>query len=279
MRTSSARTIGGPAAAVHTAAHATVGLRAIVLKGQRNLAVVLATLLLAATGIVFTPGGAAHADTLFLSGQVFASVGFSTVNVYDRGAQDPSSSLVDDTGELYTTGSAFDANDNFYVTDDSSGDVSEFSPTGTPMGQFATGLQNPLSLVFDNGGNLYVGQQTTPYVAEFTPSGTAAAGHRPDANRAVRRSTGSTFRATSAPSTTRPRAPTSCATTSAPTPSCRTSTSLRSADSPPSRSGSSPTATCSWRTPTACCSWTRTATSSRPTPARRCRIARASCSP
>ena len=39
------------------------------------------------------------------------------------------------------------------------------------MGQFATGLQNPLSLVFDNQGNLYVGQQTTPYIAEFSPSG------------------------------------------------------------------------------------------------------------
>ena len=39
------------------------------------------------------------------------------------------------------------------------------------MGQFATGLQNPLSLVFDNQGNLYVGQQTTPYIAEYSPTG------------------------------------------------------------------------------------------------------------
>ncbi len=88
-----------------------------------------------------------------------------------NGAQTPSASLVDSTGEHYTTGSAFDANGNFYVTDDTTGDISEFSPTGTPMGQFATGLQNPLSLVFDSSGNLYVGQQTTPYVAEFSPSG------------------------------------------------------------------------------------------------------------
>ena len=39
------------------------------------------------------------------------------------------------------------------------------------MGQFATGLENPLSLVFDNQGNLYVGQQTTPYIAEYSPTG------------------------------------------------------------------------------------------------------------
>jgi hypothetical protein len=145
--------------------------RDIALRGRQTLFVVLATLLLAAAGIVFTPGGAARADTPFLSGQVFASVGFSTVNVYGSGSSTPSSSLVDSTGEPFTTGSAFDANDNFYVTDDTSGDISEFSSTGTPMGQFATGLQNPESLVFDNSGNLYVGQQTTPYVAEFTPSG------------------------------------------------------------------------------------------------------------
>jgi hypothetical protein len=135
------------------------------------LTAVLAILLVAAAGIVFTPGGAARADTVFQSGQVFASVGFSTVNVYDGSSGNHLTSLVDSTGEPYTTGSAFDSSGNFYVTDDTSGDISEFSPTGTPMGQFATGLQNPESLVFDSSGNLYVGQQTTPYVAEFSPSG------------------------------------------------------------------------------------------------------------
>ena len=61
----------------------------VVLKGRRSLTVVLATVLLAAAGIVFTPGGVARADTVFQSGQVFASVGFSTVNVYDRGVGEP----------------------------------------------------------------------------------------------------------------------------------------------------------------------------------------------
>jgi hypothetical protein len=132
----------------------------------------MATLLLAAVTLVFTPSSPARADTVFASGQVFASVGFSTVNVYDGNSGAPvGSPLVDTTGEQYTTGSAFDSNNNFYVADDSQGAISKFSPSGAPLGQFATGLSNPDSLVFDNSGNLYVGQQTTPYIAEFSPSG------------------------------------------------------------------------------------------------------------
>ena len=57
------------------------------------------------------------------------------------------------------------------MTDDYSGDVSEYAPDGTLDGVFASGLQNPLSLAFDNQGNLYVGQQTTPYIAEFSKTG------------------------------------------------------------------------------------------------------------
>ena len=57
------------------------------------------------------------------------------------------------------------------MTDDLTGDVSEYAPDGTLDGVFASGLQNPLSLAFDNQGNLYVGQQTTPYIAEFSKTG------------------------------------------------------------------------------------------------------------
>ena len=48
------------------------------------------------------------------------------------------------------------------MTDDYSGQISEYNPDGGLKGVFASGLQNPLSLVFDNSGNLYVGQQNTP---------------------------------------------------------------------------------------------------------------------
>ena len=44
----------------------------VVSAARRSISVVLATLLLAAVAIVFTPSGAARADTVFQSGQVFA---------------------------------------------------------------------------------------------------------------------------------------------------------------------------------------------------------------
>ena len=121
------------------------------------------------------------------------------------------------------------------------GQISEFSPTGQPMPAFATGLSNPFSLVFDNSGNLYVGQQGTP----TSPSSTRRACGSPTSASSRRERpvmTGSTWPATSAPSTTRQKTRTSTATTSAPTPNCRISTSPRSPVTTPTRSASSPTA-------------------------------------
>ena len=129
-------------------------------------------LMLGCIGIVFGSSKPAGAATAFTSGQVFASVGNSAVNVYSQGSGDPLlQTLNDGQDEPYTAGSAFDSSGNFYVTDDYSGDVSEYAPDGTLDGVFASGLQNPLSLAFDNQGNLYVGQQTTPYIAEFSKTG------------------------------------------------------------------------------------------------------------
>ncbi len=140
----------------------------------RRMALALAAaLILGCVGIVFGSSKPAGADTpIFASGQVFASVGNSAVNVYSTGAGNPLvTRLNDGLQEPYTAGSAFDSSGNFYVTDDYSGDVSEYAPDGTLDGVFASGLQNPLSLAFDNQGNLYVGQQTTPYIAEFSKTG------------------------------------------------------------------------------------------------------------
>jgi hypothetical protein len=140
----------------------------------RRMAVALAAaLVLGCVGILFGSSKPAGADTpVFASGQVFASVGNSAVNVYSQGAGNPLvTRLNDGLQEPYTAGSAFDTSGNFYVTDDYSGDVSEYAPDGSPGGVFASGLQNPLSLAFDNQGNLYVGQQTTPYIAEFDKTG------------------------------------------------------------------------------------------------------------
>jgi hypothetical protein len=140
---------------------------------RRMTLALAAALILGCVGIVFGSSKPAGADTpIFASGQVFASVGNSAVNVYSAGSGNPLvARLNDGLQEPYTAGSAFDSSGNFYVTDDYSGDVSEYAPDGTLDGVFASGLQNPLSLAFDNQGNLYVGQQTTPYIAEFSKTG------------------------------------------------------------------------------------------------------------
>ena len=138
----------------------------------RRMALILAAVLvLGCIGIAFGSSKPAEAATVFAPGQVFASVGGSQVNLYDPSSGALDSTLNDGTNEPYTAGSAFDASGNFFVADDINGTISKYSPTGTFDGTFASGLNNPLSLVFDNQGNLYVGQQGTPYIAEFNSSG------------------------------------------------------------------------------------------------------------
>jgi hypothetical protein len=140
---------------------------------RRMALALVAALILGCVGILFgTPKSAGADTTVFQSGDVFASVGDSTVYAFDAASGDQVATLQDNTSEPYTAGSAFDANGNFYVADDINGDISEFSPTGVPLPTFATGLSNPLSIVFDNSGNMYVGQQSTPYIAEFASDGT-----------------------------------------------------------------------------------------------------------
>ena len=138
---------------------------------RRTAATVLATIVVFATiGIVFSTQPA-RADTTFAKGQVFVSVGFGEVDVYDPASGNQLNALVDSTGSQYTAGTAFDANGDLFVADGTTGNISEFSPTGAPMGVFASGLSNPAALVFDQAGNLYVGQVRSKYIAEFSPSG------------------------------------------------------------------------------------------------------------
>ena len=71
---------------------------------------------------------AAPCSSPFVKGNVFASVGSSTVDVFT-----PTGTLVctlnDTTGATFTTGSAFDAAGNFYVTN-FSGSVLKFNNSG-----------------------------------------------------------------------------------------------------------------------------------------------------
>ena len=143
----------------------------LALATRRHVAVLMATLILLSTVGVVLAAGVARASTTFATGRVFASVGNASVNIYSASSGTNQGTLVDSTGDQFTVGSAFDASGNFYVADDFTGNVSEYSPTGQPLGIFASGLNAPASLVFDSSGNLYVGQQGTPYIAEFNSSG------------------------------------------------------------------------------------------------------------
>src|SRR5271163_2850845 len=79
----------------------------------RRMAVALAAaLVLGCVGILFATPKSAGADTptVFQSGEVFASVGNSTVYTFDPASGAQVATLQDNTDEPYTAGSAFDAN-------------------------------------------------------------------------------------------------------------------------------------------------------------------------
>ena len=161
---------------------------------MRRLALALSlVLLLGAIGLLFSPAKAGAGTSVLAPTQVFASVGASTVNVYTPGtpattgspAVGPNlvtslndGSMIPASSPVYpgypsadnTAGSAFDANGNFYVTDDYSGQISEYDPNGNLTGIFASGLQNPLSLVFDNRATSTSASRTRP----TSPSSTRA---------------------------------------------------------------------------------------------------------
>ena len=149
------------------------------IRGHRMVLALAVALVLGSVGLLFGPAKPAGATTVFASGQVFASVGNGTVNVYDPSSDKEINALNDGTGETFTAGSAFDAKGNLYVADDLTGQISEFAPDGTSKGVFASGLSNPLSPVFDEAGNLYVGQQGTPYIAEYNSVGQSVASFGP----------------------------------------------------------------------------------------------------
>jgi hypothetical protein len=94
----------------------------------------------------------------FVVGDVFASIGSGQVQQYS------STGVLKDTLNTtvggFTTGSAFDATGNFYVTNFGGGSISKFAGPGDPhtVSTFASGINaSPESIVFDAAGNMYVG--------------------------------------------------------------------------------------------------------------------------
>src|SRR5437867_3124220 len=49
--------------------------------------------------------------------------------------------------------------------------IERFSPTGTDLGLFASGLNNPKGLAFDQSGNLYVADNGSNTIQRITPGG------------------------------------------------------------------------------------------------------------
>lgn len=112
------------------------------------------------------------AGTPFAIGQVFAAVGNGQVKVFS-----PTGTLIqtlnDGTGSTYTTGMAFDASGNLYVTNFSLGTVSKFDSSGNLVsGSFLTGgLSSPESIVFDSAGHIFTGGPSAPKIYEFAATG------------------------------------------------------------------------------------------------------------
>ena len=145
-----------------------------------------AVLILGCVGILFGSSKPAGADTVFASGQVFASVGNSTVNVYDPTSGDLINTLNDGTDEPYTAGSAFDSSGNLYVTDDLNGDISEYSPDGTlDWASSPAGLTTPVARLRQPGQPLRGPAGARPTSPSSHPSGQTSARHRPGADRAT----------------------------------------------------------------------------------------------
>jgi hypothetical protein len=95
---------------------------------------------------------AAACSTPYVTGDVFASVANSTVDVFT-----PTGGLVctmnDAAGAEFTTGSGFDSAGNFYVTNFSSGTVSKFNNSGTLLNSsYITSNNTPESIDNQNSG-------------------------------------------------------------------------------------------------------------------------------
>ena len=118
----------------------------------------------------------AHAAA-FMFGDIFASVSSGNVRHYRADGTFLETLNIGAGG--YTTGMAFDASGNLYVTGFSAGTVAKFDNNGNLLGNFASGLPTPESIVFDNGGNAYVGTLSggiRKFDSAGTPLGTSGPG-------------------------------------------------------------------------------------------------------
>jgi len=131
-------------------------------------------------GTTCTQGTCTPTQTGFPSGDVFVSVGVGKVQEWK-----PDGTFVQTldttTNSDETTGLAFNASGNLYVTDWTFGGVTKFTPAGSPS-SFGSGYTgHPESIVFDAAGNAYVGQAdaTGASLLKFDSTGLPVASFSP----------------------------------------------------------------------------------------------------
>ena len=120
--------------------------------------------------ICFANVQTAHA-VAFLTGDVFASVASGNVKHYRADGTFLETLNIGASG--YTTGMAFDAAGNLYVTGFSVNTVAKFDTNGTLLGNFiSSGLSTPESIVFDNAGDAYVSSVGGSGIKKYSSTGT-----------------------------------------------------------------------------------------------------------
>lgn len=145
-------------------------------RGSRTCSGSLSVAALALFGLgVATPARA----TVFEIGDVFASIGTGQVAHFDKNLT--YIETLDTTKGGFTTGSAFDAAGNLYVTNFSTASIAKFDRTGA-LADAEFVLCDPgascESIVFDKTGNFYVGQASgTQDILKFDSAGTRLASY------------------------------------------------------------------------------------------------------
>jgi len=133
---------------------------------------VLVLLLFVSSALAFGLAGKAQAAP-FQLGDIFAGVASGQVQHYDA-AGTLLETLNTGQGGL-TTGMAFDAASNLYVTNWSASTVSKFTGPGdphTPSLFVSSGLNTPESIVFDAAGDVYIGNVFGGGIRKYDAAGT-----------------------------------------------------------------------------------------------------------
>ena len=112
-------------------------------------------------------GLAVHEQTVYVANY--------TGNVVHTFAADgtPLATLSPGSGSYGTSGMAFDASGNLYVSDQLVNTIRKVSPAGADLGVFASGLGSPWGLAFDSVGNLYVANRAGNTVTKYAADGTS----------------------------------------------------------------------------------------------------------